>query len=149
MDFPTNAFLGMTRLGKEESKKLEGAQFLVLTGIKGFPIVTMKCDLSNYPRCSYQYNCFGDINKAENSSGIYFDQKNKRVVLSSADERAVKIFKYNSCYDIKYERTIELPKKLPKISDLMIDDESKLWTGFKNKDQYSSAILVRWSKKLF
>ena len=59
---------------------------------------------------------FGDINKAENSSGIYFDQKNKRVVLSSADERAVKIFKYNSCYDIKYERTIELPKKLPKIS---------------------------------
>ena len=78
MDFPTNAFFGMTRLGKEGIEEARRSSISCINRDQGFPIVTMKCDLSNYPRCSYQYNCFGDINKAENSSGIYFDQKNKK-----------------------------------------------------------------------
>ena len=79
MDFPTNAFLGMTRLGKEESKEARRSSISCINRDKRVSIATMKCDLSNYPRCSYQYNCFGDINKAENSSGIYFDQKKNKV----------------------------------------------------------------------
>ena len=145
LKFPSDGFISFSPLG--EKLENDGAQFLVLTGLRRFPIVTMKCDLGSKPSCSYRHTCMGD-RRLENSSAMYFHPQTRRLLLVDSNTNNLKIFKYNSCYDIKFVETIKFPEKIPEITDLHLDDDGTLWTSYKKKDQYLSAILVKWKMKL-
>ncbi len=145
--FPSDGFKAMSPVGEQISKENSGAQFLVLTGLKSFPIVTMKCDLQGKPLCKYEHTCMG-VKSLENSSAMYFHKETRNLLLIDEKSNDLKIFKYNGCFDITFEGRMKFPSKIPKITDIHIDDEGYLWTSYKRKDQYLSAILVKWKNKL-
>ena len=147
MDFPYEGLIGISRFGKKESKRNEGAQFIALTGVKDFPLVTVKCNLGGEPSCVYLNTCFGDLDQMHQGSGIFFDQASRKIYISYKDKREIKVFNYNSCYHVTSDSTIKLPNKLPVVSDIHVDEDGKLWTSLVKKDQYMSAILMRWKTK--
>lgn len=147
LDYHSDGFLSMSRLSERRQKENDDAQFLVLTGIKSHPVVTMKCAFGGSPYCYYQHSCIGD-KRLENSSAIFFHKKSDKILLIDKHTNNLKIFRFNSCFDITFDRELVFPKKIPKITDLTIDKNGYLWTSFKEKDQYNSAILVKWKKIL-
>jgi hypothetical protein len=128
------------------------SEFMVATRINKFPIVEMKCGSETSTRCSFVRQCYvrGTSKVAlENNIGIAAEPKSRAIYVGASDGHTIHKLKYNSCYDIRYIKSIKTPKKLPVFTSLSIDDGQRLWVTFTQPDNYNNSAAAYWDKGLY
>ena len=130
-----------------KSVKPYDSEFMVATRVSKFPIVEMKCGSETSTRCSFTRQCYvtgASKIKLGRSIGIATDAKRRAIYVGSSDGHTIHKFKYNSCYDIRYIKSIKTPNKLPVFTSLSIDAEQRLWVTFTQPDNYNNSAAAYW-----
>jgi len=113
-------------------------RYFATTSLPSFPLITMTClkedNTENY--CYWDRQCYGETkNSFGQPHAIAFHREKKLLFLSYKKEQFIKIFKINSCFDVRYIKTIKTPPKMEKINDLFID-KNQLWILTEQPNNY-------------
>lgn len=140
---PSQKLLGMTPVPSSKGK----GRFLVLSKIKGFPIIKMKCSKINVSQCYFERACsirgMRDLSSSE-LVGISSNIKRKEIYIADQSKHRILVYKYRSCLDIVKVRDILLPKKIKKIGGVFVDSSERLWVSSLLQDDYLNASVYFW-----
>lgn len=128
------------------ASKYEG---LALLRLDHFPLVSIKCVPKNRWFCHLDRVCYlPDHSKliSENLYGLAFEPTGKRLFIATRSPAKIHVFRYNSCFDIRFLESKVLPKRLAEISGMDIDEERALWLSISEPDPYSNGSVFRFDK---
>jgi hypothetical protein len=144
-----NRYVGFAEI-PDSWKKGDTRDFLVASRIPGFPLLIMSCQKSDQMSCMISRQCFvagGPRIDAKNLVGVAVDPATRRVFIGDAKTQSIRIFHFNSCFDIVYQKSLNLPKRLPKISNFSIDSTKRLWVTTETPDSFTDSNLFYWDSE--
>ncbi|MEZ4741376.1 MAG: hypothetical protein R3B45_02850 [Bdellovibrionota bacterium] len=121
--------------------------YFAATSIKKYPIIQLSCEQYDPANCKISRLCNTESKKSINFSttvGIAVKEKTKEILLGDSKMHQINIFKYSSCFHIRYLNSLKLPKKIKKISNIFVDSENNLWVSSLYKDDYFNASIFYW-----
>lgn len=119
-------------------------RFFAATRAKGFPLVTVHCQLQARSYCSFDRHCWlpKEIGSSFIPTGISF-QKSSRLLLISGRRTIYKV-RVKSCFDMRLVGKLQAPKKIADITDIHVDEHDRLWLSTNNIDNYHAANIYAW-----
>ena len=122
--------------------------YLLLSKLKGFPIILMRCQKKDPSQCSIYRGCFANAFKKGNQypAGITTIPEKREILIGIPAKHQISVLKYHSCYDIRQKQKVALPPRIKEITDLALDYQGNLFISTKRKDDYFNASLFRWRK---
>lgn len=136
-------------------KNPDKADFLMLTRLKGFPLLSVKCEGKSSSYCYIVRSCFVHGLKSSLSpllSGLAVDAKRREILIGIPLEKRIARLKATSCYHLAKtsdQKDILLPEELKNLSNLFIDVDNNLWLTLQRPDLYKSASLFRYDAEVW
>jgi hypothetical protein len=124
--------------------------FLVASRVPSFPLLMMSCQKKDEVACLISRQCFlegGPKIDPENIVGLGVLSKSRQIVLGDARRNEIMLYKFNSCFDVSFQRSIALPSRLPKMSNLHVDQGERLWITAALADTFTDSNLFYWDKE--
>jgi hypothetical protein len=78
-------------------------------------------------------------------SGLAYSEKRRYVLIGSKKHRKIDVYKFNSCFDVGFVKSISVPKEIKEISELHIDSDDSLWISSSEPDPYTFGSIFKWS----
>jgi hypothetical protein len=142
-------FSGMAEMPAGWSKG-DGRQFLLSTHIAEFPVLIMGCLKDDPATCRATRHCFlegGPKRAADAVTGIGVVPGARELVIGDSGTNQIDVYKFNSCFDVVWKRTLRLPARLPKLSNVSVDSEGRLWVTTLVSDSFTDSNLLYWDKE--
>jgi hypothetical protein len=136
----------------EKWEKGSGRNYVVSSRISEFPLMIMNCRGDDPGTCMITRSCFlegGPKIQSSAVTGIAVMPESKEILIGNHERNEIDIYKFNSCFDVVWERTLKLPARLPKMSNLTVDPEQNLWVVTKIPDSFTDANLFYWEKEVW
>lgn len=130
-------------------EKNGGRKFLITSKIPGFPLILMSCDKNDDATCLVKRRCFlekGPKSSPGDITGVGVFESSREVLIGNRTLNRIEVYQYRSCFDVVWKRTLELPKRLSKLTNLHIDKGGRLWVSTQYPDSYSDANLYYWDR---
>lgn len=120
--------------------------YLLSSRIQNFPILMMTCENDNPTQCRIKRHCFTkNLNiPPKSTSGITIHEKSKTILIANSKDHKIIQLRYYSCFHIVKKNEILLPKRLKRISNILIDDHDNLWISTEFQDDYYNSTVFRW-----
>lgn len=131
-------------------EKGDTRDFLISSRIPGFPLLMMSCRKQDEMACIVSRHCFvegGPNIDSKHTVGIGVLPKTRQILIGDAQSQTIKIYKFNSCFDVAYQKTVGLPARLPKMSNLWIDASERLWVTTITPDSFTDSNLFYWDRE--
>ncbi len=139
---------GWTRLDKKSTGRFSNNEFLMLSRIKGFPLLAMSCKNPRKPYCEVKRSCNLALPKGvdqESIAGIAFSHKRRILLIGNFKSNEIYLYQAKSCYHLPLRKRLKLPKELHQLASLYIDGQDNLWVGTSEPDSYLNASTYRWN----
>lgn len=136
-------FSGLSQLPKGwiEGKK---NSYIMASTMEGYPLTVMGCAEDDPTGCTMERFCYlegGPPIKAKDVAGVGVSEKEKLLLVGDAGRHSIQVYHWDSCFNVRYVRTLELPKSIMKITSLHIDSDNLLWvTTNKWENQFDSNL---------
>ena len=118
-------------------------EFLLLAGLKHFPLLTMHCALKIPTRCTIKRRC--NLEGADfNGMALFKAKDGVRLMLAEQKRGLVHMLRYHSCRHITPLASYRVPKTVG-VSDIFVDHQKNLWLSSLSADPYTNASLMYWS----
>lgn len=121
--------------------------YLVSTKIPEFPITVLGCLPEDPVACTMERFCFlenGPNIKPESIRGVGVLPSKKFVLIGDAERHRVHIYKWESCFNSRYVKSLELPKMIQKLSSLQVDAKERLWISTEMWENKFDSNLYYW-----
>ncbi len=122
--------------------------YFVALKLPTFPLALMECQKSEPSQCSLTRQCYleGTSIPADARAGIAISEKRGLIILGHSHEGSLLGYTFQSCFHSFHSHTWVLPKPLKPITNLMIDDEERLWVTTQEPDDYLNASVYYWPR---
>jgi hypothetical protein len=133
-------------------EKGDTRDFLVASRIPGFSVLLMSCQRQDQIACVISRHCFlegGPAINSRNIVGIGVLPKSRQILLGDSGNNQIRLYRFKSCFDVTYEKTLTLPSRLPKLSNLWVDGAEKLWITTETPDSFTDSNLFYWDSELW
>ena len=130
-------------------EKGSGANYVVTSKVPGYPLLVMNCRTEDPGSCMMTRHCFmesGPKISPEAVVGVAVMAESKEILIGNSNLNEIDVYKFNSCFDVVWQRKIKLPARLPKISNLTIDAEQRLWVVTPIPDSFTDSNIFYWEK---
>lgn len=121
-------------------------EILALTRIKGFPVVNLVCSKEDIARCRIQRRCRIPHLDAEQTAGLGLNAKLKILAVGDVKTKKVHLYRFRSCNNIVYSRSLKMPEPFKTISGVDIDDQKNLWISTTRPDDFTKGSISFWPK---
>lgn len=121
--------------------------FVVATKIADFPVTVLACLKDDPMSCMMDRFCYlegGPKIAAKAVSGVAAQAQSNLLYLGDSERQAIHVYKWDSCLNVRFQKSIALPKSLQKITTLQIDSEGRLWVGTDKWDNNFDSSLYYW-----
>lgn len=142
-------YTGLSKLPKNWMKGPGRTRYLMATKIVGFPITVLACDEDEPLTCLMERFCFlegGPKLSADSVSGVGILASKRTILIGDAARHSVHLFQWNSCFDVRYLRSLNLPKSIEKMTSLQVDEEDRLWVTTGKWESRFDSNLYYWDK---
>jgi hypothetical protein len=125
---------------------LEGKKnyYAMASNIADFPLTIMSCAEDDPVGCVMDRICYldgGPSIKSKSVAGVGVSKNGKLLLMGDAERHAIHVFHWDSCFNVHYLKSLELPKNIATITSLHIDHEDLLWvTTNKWENQFDSNL---------
>lgn len=138
---------GVSQLGESQATK---NQFLISTRLPSFPLAVSTCEFGRKPFCSVKTVCYlAERQETRNDpidrSGLAYSVKRRFVLIGSKKYRKIYVYKFNSCFDVRFVKSMSVPKEIKEISALHIDEDDSLWISSPEPDPFTFGSIFKWS----
>jgi hypothetical protein len=133
-------------------EKGSGTNYAVSSRVAGYPLLLMNCSTSEPGVCMLARHCFlegGPKISPEDLTGVAVMAESREVLMADSKRNEINVYKFNSCFDVEWRRTIKLPSRLPKITNMTIDDKQRLWVVTPIPDSFTDANIFYWEKEVW
>lgn len=123
-------------------KDRDGSQYVLWLREISTPLLTMKCDQSEFRNCVVKRACSLkglNVKDALGVTSIALDRKNDQIMLLKGYEQKVFRLTGKDCFSLRSELAFHLSKSLGNAQGLFIDATNKLWLSLREADGSSSA----------
>lgn len=127
-----------------------GRKFLITTKVAGFPLVMMACEKDDDTACILKRQCFLEKTPKtgmEDIGGVGVFEDSREVLIGNKSANTIEVFRYNSCFDVVWSRSLKLPPRLPKFKNLNVDKSGRLWIVTASPDPYTDSNLFYWDRE--
>ncbi len=122
------------------------SQFLLMTRIPGFPLLTLSCGSEGFG-CKVERTCYlSGLEAKAQLSGIAVSQKRKLLLVGDEKNKKIYLFNTTSCFQMNQVGTLNLPERLKELSSVYVDTDDNLWVSTRHPEDYENASLFRWDK---
>lgn len=131
-------------------EKGTGINFAVASKVPGYPLMLLNCSSDAPGTCMMTRHCFlegGPKIAAEHVAGVGVMAEAKEILIGNNKLNQIDVYKFNSCFDVVWQRSIKLPARLPKMSNFSIDDHQRLWVVTPIPDSTTDSNLFYWEKE--
>ncbi|RZA26072.1 MAG: hypothetical protein EOP10_04840 [Proteobacteria bacterium] len=128
-------------------KDKDGSQFVLWLRGTSSPLLTMKCDPSEFKNCVVQRACFVNglpIKEYPEISGITRDPKSDTLWLLHKGQNQILKVSGRSCNSLKIEPQLRLPKSLTNAQTIFIDAKNNFWLGVREPEGATSGSVFIW-----
>ena len=132
--------------------KSDGRQFLVSSHVAEFPVLVMSCLKDDPATCRIARHCFlegGPKRASESVTGVGVIPGSREFVIGDSATNQIDVYKFNSCFDVVWKKTLKLPVRLPKMSNLHVDSEGRLWVTTMVPDSFTDSNLLYWDRDVW
>lgn len=125
---------------------IEGGKnsYIMASNMEGFPLTVMGCAEDDPTSCTMDRFCYlegGPQIKAKDVAGVGISERKKLLLVGDAGRHSIQVYHWDSCFNVKHLRTIDLPKSIMKMTSLHIDSDDLLWvTTNKWENQFDSNL---------
>lgn len=135
----------------DESGK-QGGRFLISTRLPSFPLAVSACEQGRKIFCSIKTTCYVSEAKATkvnpmDRAGLAYSRKRGYVLIGSKKHRKIYVYRYKSCFDVGYVKSIAVPKQVREISSLHVDEDDALWVASSEPDPYTFGSVFKWASQ--
>lgn len=133
-------------------EKGSGTNYVVTSKVPGYPVLIMNCRTEDPGSCMMTRHCYlegGPKISPESVIGVAVLTESKEILIGNSNLNEIDVYKFNSCFDVVWQRKLKLPARLPKISNLTIDDEQRLWVVTPTPDSFTDANIFYWEKDVW
>ena len=124
--------------------------YAMASNMEGYPLTVMGCAEGDPTGCTMERFCYlegGPKIKAKDVAGVGVSEKEKLLLMGDAGRHSIHVYHWDSCFNVKYLRTIELPKSIMKITSLHIDNDNLLWVTTNKWENQFDSNLYYWEAK--
>lgn len=118
--------------------------YIMASNMEGFPLTVMDCAEDDPTACTMERFCYlegGPQIKAKDVAGVGVSEAGRLLLVGDSGRHSINVYHWDSCFNVKYLKTIDLPKSIMKITSLQIDSENLLWvTTNKWENQFDSNL---------
>jgi hypothetical protein len=139
-------FAGVSLL--KEDGKAKDTQFILLSRIKQAPIMIASCSKETVGYCQIERSCFWSEPKATalgDLLGLGFSAKHKTAIIGDRKNHQLKFYRFNSCFDMVYQKTMDLPLKIKPVNSVSVDQTDGIWISSDQPDGYTNSPIYYWS----
>lgn len=144
-------YTGLSRLpeGWFPGKK---TTYLIATKIPNFPLLQMGCDVDDPMTCMMERFCYLEGGPALGPNGLngvatFQKGKERLIAVGGSDRKSIRIYRWESCFNIRYQYVLELPAMLQQITALYIDSADRLWVATEKWENNFDSNLYYWDKE--
>lgn len=142
-------FTGLTQL---PSGWMEGKKnfYAMASNIEGYPVTIMGCAADDPTGCTMDRFCYlegGPGIKSKDVAGIGVSEKEKQLLIGDAGRHAIHVYHWDSCFNVRYLRTLTLPANIKKLTSLSVDHENLLWVTTNQWESQFDSNLYYWEPK--
>lgn len=126
------------------------SQYLVATKISDFTVMTMKCDQKDLGYCAIKRGCFISSRlriDPRDVTGIAISEARRLLLLGDRKSNRILSYSFRSCFQIKQVGVTYLPDELEEISNLLVDQNDRLWVSTKKKDSRLNSSVFAWESR--
>lgn len=139
-------FSGLATLpsGWMEGKK---NYYAMASNIEDYPVTVMGCAEDDPTGCTMERFCYlegGPTIKSKDVAGIGVSAKDKLVLVGDSGRQEIQVYHWDSCFNVRYVRTLKLPKNIMKITSLHVDHEDLLWVTTNRWENQFDSNLYYW-----
>ncbi|RZA21500.1 MAG: hypothetical protein EOP10_16670 [Proteobacteria bacterium] len=131
-------------------KDKDGSQYVIWLRGTSSPLLTMKCEASEFKNCVLQRACFVKglpIKEFPEISGITRDLKSDTLRLLHKGRNQILKVSGKSCNSLEIKPHFYLPKSLMNAQTIFIDVKNNFWLGVRDPEGSTSASLFIWEAK--
>ncbi len=118
--------------------------YAMASNIEDFPLTVMGCAEDDPTGCTMDRFCYlegGPHIKSKSVAGVGVSKNGKLLLMGDSERQSIHVFHWDSCFNVRYLRSLELPKNIATITSLHIDHEDLLWvTTNKWENQFDSNL---------
>jgi hypothetical protein len=123
--------------------------FLLASRVPGFPLLVLGCRKNEDLSCMVSRHCFledGNPVAPESVTGVAVSPVDRLIAIGDSSSNTIRLYKFNSCFDVRYSRSVRLPDRLPKLTNIQIDSKGRLWVTTAIPDSFTDSNLFFWEK---
>ncbi len=119
--------------------------YLVLSRISDFPLAILACNEEFPSQCQLERACLvTGFPKDFRPRALTIHKESKQLVIGEEEGRFLRVLKFKSCLDVQYVGKIELPVQVKRMTDVFVDDKSRLWVSSFQMDDYLNSSIFMW-----
>lgn len=121
--------------------------YLMSTRIEGFPLTVLGCDQQDSLTCTMERYCYlegGPKIGAQDVSGVGVSPKGKIVLVGDAGRHQVHAYRWESCFNVRYIKSLSVPPMVQKLTSLQVDEADNLWLSTGKWENKFDSNLYYW-----
>jgi hypothetical protein len=141
-----NRYSGIAKLPDAWSERGKSGH-LVASMIDGFPLMLLNCAVDDALDCQMTRHCFLDGGlkiDAKNVVGVGVVEKGRFLTVGDRGRHQIHVYRWNSCFDIRYLRSVSLPKSTKSMLTHIVDEDSNLWVGSDQIESMNDSNIHFW-----
>lgn len=119
--------------------------YVVSTQLEQAPLALMNCDAADVTQCQLVRGCNVEALRGLKTAGVAYSAAKKLLLVGLAEKRAIRVFTWQSCYNIVARGDMLLPDKVKDLRTVFVDEQDRLWIGTQNPDDYRNASVYMWN----
>lgn len=144
-------YTGMTEIPAKWEKN-DGRKFLVTTTVPGFSLLMMACQKDDDAACIISRQCFLEgapkgVDKTIAGVGVF--EESREVLIGNSAKNEIDVYSFKSCFDVVWKRSLRLPPRLPKLSNIHVDKDGRLWVVTDGQDSFTNSSLFYWERDVW
>lgn len=123
--------------------------YLLLSRLKDFPLLLLECSTSSASECMLSRGCNLERftgSPIETLRGIAVSSERQQIFIGDPVQKKLHVLKFNTCNQVVGLGSRVLPQSLKPLSNILVDQDDRLFVTTESPDDYLNASLYFWNK---